>query len=347
MLLGVGQIKGIVEALDRKRPFSGVVSVQEGEKVLFEKGYGLANRAEAIPNTPRTRFQMASGCKIFTSVAICQLVEKGKVSFDTSLGRCLDVSFRHFDPNITLHHLLTHSSGITSYFEEDVDDDYEALWKDRPMYGIRSPRDFLPMFQDKKMKFTPGERFDYNDGGFILLGLVVEQLSGMSFSSYVEENILTVCGMADSGYFATDRLPGRTAYAYIKNEADQTWRTNFFAVPIVGGPDGGAYTTAPDMAKFWSALLDNRLLTEDVTDQLLCPQIAARSEGADIYYGYGVWMFKPGDDVVHYYVEGWDPGVAFLSAVYPEKDVVITILGNTNRSVWPIHDEVVRTMGLA
>ena len=101
------------------------------------------------------------------------------------------------------------------------------------MYNVRSPRDFLPLFQHKRMKFRPGERFEYNDGGFIILGLIIEQQTGMSFSKYVEENVLAPCGMSHSGYFAANQLPGRTAYAYIHNEATNTWRTNFFAVPIV------------------------------------------------------------------------------------------------------------------
>ena len=181
--------------------------------------------------------------------------------------------------SITIHHLLTHSSGITSYFEEDVDPNYESLWQDVPMYQMREPGDFLPFFQNKPMKFPPGERFDYNDGGFILLGMVIEEATGMRFATYIQDAVFDRADMADSGYFATDQLPARTAYAYIRNP-DGRWRTNFFAVPIVGGADGGAYTTAPDMAKFWRALTENRLLSTKMTARLLQSHLATGSESS-------------------------------------------------------------------
>ena len=209
------------------------------------------------------------------------------------------------------------------------------------MYNVRAPRDFLPLFQHKKMRFPPGEKFEYNDGGFIILGLIIEQQTGTSFSEYIEENILAPCGMEDSGYFAADRLPGRTAYSYIQDEADNSWRTNVFAVPVVGGPDGGAYTTAPDMVKFWMALFDGRILNVKHTEKLLYPHIAAKTGGEHRYYGYGVWMIKPADAVSAYYVEGWDPGVAFISSFHPKNELMIMIIGNTNRPAWPIHDGIV------
>ena len=337
-------IEKIIKSQDEKPPFSGVVLVQEKGKAVFSKAYGFANQAESIPNTLETRFQMASGCKIFTSVAICQLVQGGLISFDTRLKDYLNISFPEFSPEITVHHLLTHCSGITSYFEEDVDPDYEALWKDRPMYNMRTPKDFLPLFQHKKMKFAPGERFEYNDAGFIILGLIIEQHAGMSFSGYVERNVFAPCGMTDSGYFAADRLPARTAYAYIYNKDDDDYRTNFFAVPIVGGPDGGAYTRAPDMTRFWKSLFDRQVLDENNTDKLLYPHIAAGSEGKDRHYGYGVWMIKPEGGAATYYVEGWDPGVAFLSAFHPESETLMTIIGNTNKPVWPMYEGILNVL---
>jgi len=166
----------------------------------------------------------------------------------------------------------------------------------------------------------------------------------MGFSEYIEGNILAPSEMKDSGYFAADRLPGRTAYSYIHDETDDSWRTNFFAVPIVGGPDGGAYTTAPDMANFWIGLFDRRLLNREHTEKLLYPHIAAKSEGEDRHYGYGVWMIKPDDTVSAYYVEGWDPGVAFISSFHPTHEIMITIIGNTNRPIWPIHNSILHSL---
>ena len=337
MRIRASAIEQAIEQEITRLPFSGVVFVHEKGGVVLQKAYGMANRAESIPNSINTRFGMASGCKIFTAVAICQMVEQGKLTFDTRLRDCLDIPFPHFDDSVTVHHLLTHSSGIPDYFDEEENDDYEALWQDRPMYRMRRPEDFLPMFQQDKMKFTPGEKFTYNDGGFIVMGLIVEQLSKMTFTDYIRENILIPAGMRDSGYFATDRLPSRTALGYIEDESGGGWRTNIFAVPIIGGGDGGAYTTAPDMAGFWSALLDHKLLSEELTARMMRVYIEARSEGEGKFYGYGVWINKKGSDIGSYYVTGWDPGVAMVSEYFAGSDVLLTVIGNANKPTFPVY----------
>lgn len=345
MRLDYQQMADCIESQIEPEPFSGVVYLTKGDEVLFERAYGFAIRSESIRNKVNTRFQMASGCKVFTSVAICQLVERGELGFDTLLSECIDVAFPNYAPDITIHHLLTHSSGITSYFEEDVDPDYEALWQDQPMYKVRGPRDFLPLFQCKSMKFSPGERFDYNDGGYILLGLVIESVTGMNFSAYLREKVFEPAGMEDSGYFSTDQLPERTAYAYIK-KADGTWRTNFFAVPIVGAPDGGAYTTAPDMTRFWRALTGKGLLNGETTELLLEVQIATSWKSPYTDYGYGVWIDRPEEVMSKFFVEGSDPGVALRSTVYVDEDIILTVMGNTGDALWPLYKEMEKILSL-
>jgi CubicO group peptidase (beta-lactamase class C family) len=345
MNVDAARLRECIQNQVEPEPFSGVVYLTKGNEVLFEAGCGLAIRSERIPNTIDTRFQTASGCKIFTSVAVCRLVEQRKLSFDALLSECVDVAFPNFAPEITIHHLLTHSSGITSYFEEDVDPDYEALWRDLPMYRVRGPRDFLPLFQHKSMRFAPGERFEYNDGGYILLGLVIECVAGADFTTFIQEDVLRVAGMQDSGYFATDRLPERTAYAYIKDD-DGAWRTNFFAVPIIGGPDGGAYTTAPDMARFWRALTSDRLLSADLKSQLLEPQIVTAGDSTSTHYGYGVWIDQAEGKVRSYFVEGFDPGVAMKSSFYPDEDLILTVIGNTSHALWPLCEKLEALLAL-
>jgi CubicO group peptidase (beta-lactamase class C family) len=345
MKADVRRLEDFIRSQTEPEPFSGVVHLTGGDEVLFEGAYGLAIRSESIPNRVDTRFQMASGSKVFTAVAVCQLIERGKLGFGTLLGDCADVEFPEYAPGVTIGHLLTHTSGITSYFEEDVDPDYGALWRDVPMYMVRGPRDFLPLFRHKPMKFRPGERFDYNDGGFILLGLVVESVTGLTFTDYVRENVLEPAGMGDSGYFPTDQLPGGTAYAYIMN-ADGTWRTNFFAVPVIGAPDGGAYTTAPDMAEFWRALREYRLLGPEMTRLMLKPRTATSLKPPHAHYGNGVWIDRPEETVRKYFVEGSDPGVAMRSSVYTHEGIVLTLMGNTGNALWPLYREIEKMLGL-
>lgn len=304
--------------------FSGVVYLKQGNHVLSEEAFGYANRTEERLNTVDTRFGIASGCKLFTAIAVCQMVDQGIISFDTPLSDCLDIHFPRFDQRVTIHHLLTHQSGIPDYFDEEVMDDYEDLWKERPVYQMKSLKDFLPLFQSEAMKFSPGERFHYNNAGYILLGLMIEQQTGTSFTDYVEGEIFNRVGMRDSGYFAMDQLPERTAIGYIDSE-DSTFRSNIYSIPAKGGADGGAFITAPDMIKLWEALFDFKLLMEETTRKLLTPHVVVNGE---VNYGYGLWMNKKDEDIYKYHVMGYDPGVSFRSSVYPALDLKLVIPSN-------------------
>ncbi|MGE7828442.1 serine hydrolase domain-containing protein [Paenibacillus sp. NPDC093718] len=306
--------------------FSGAVLVtDENDNIVWNGAFGYSNRADQIPNQADTRFGIASGCKLFTAIAVCQLIEQGKLSLDSKLSDCLDIPLPNFSPEITVYHLLSHSSGIPDYFDEEVMDDFEDLWKTIPMYTLRNGRNFLPLFQDERMKFQPGERFHYNNAGFVVLGLIVEQQAGMPFRDYVQQFVLEPSGMQNSGYFPLDRLPANTAYGYI-DEEDGTWRTNQYAIPIQGYADGGAYLTAPDMIKLWRSLMNNTLLAASMTEKLLA--LHMHVPGSDLHYGLGVWITKKNEDVFKYHVMGYDPGVNFRSAYYPATGHTLVVASN-------------------
>ncbi|WP_313351732.1 serine hydrolase domain-containing protein, partial [Exiguobacterium sp.] len=152
---------------------------------------GFAHRGYRISNTETTRFGIASGAKLFTAVAILRLVEAGKVALDERVATILPDIGIDLD-GVTVHHLLTHTSGIGDYFDEATMTDFEEVFQDFPMYRLRRPIDFLPLFQDQKRQFTAGERFHYNNAGYILLGLVIEQLTKQPFSDYVTNESLCV-----------------------------------------------------------------------------------------------------------------------------------------------------------
>lgn len=312
--------------------FSGTVFVKSGDEVQIDVSYGYANRSEQLINQTTTRYGIASGCKLFTSIAICQLVEEGKLSFNSTLRECLNMNFLHFDKQITIHHLLTHTSGIPDYFDEEVMEDFEELWVNNPMYRIRSLRDFLPLFQNENMKFPVGERFHYNNAGYILLGLVIEQVSGLVFTDYVEEHIFKKAGMSDSGYFAFDALPERSAVGYIDN-SDGTWKTNIYSLPAKGGSDGGAYVTAKDMVKLWEALMNYQLSNEELTNKLLTAHTQVK-EGS--FYGYGIWIKKNENGISKYHVMGYDPGVSFHSAFYPNSSLKVVVCSNKSSGAFEI-----------
>lgn len=326
-----------------KSGFTGAVLVRQQGQVIVEQGFGQANRSEGIPNTPATRFGIASGAKLLTAIAINQLVDTEHLALDTRLVDCLPYAFPQFDPGVTIHHLLTHTAGVPDYFDEDEIEDFETLWVDRPMYRIRRPEDFLPLFQDRPMQTGVGERFHYNNGGYILLGLVVEQVTGEPFSDYVAEHVLVPARMTDSGYFEMDALPPRTAQGYI-DSPDGRWKTNIYSVPAKGGADGGVYVTVKDMAAAWDALLEQRLLSPASTARLLFPHVGTDED--NWHYGYGLWIDQRDEEIFKYYLMGSDPGANFHSAVFPAPGIMVVVCSNqTDGAFWmmkAIEDELTR-----
>lgn len=319
-------MEGLPQAIEgfmnNHAPFSGAVLVSINGKVPFARAYGMANRSENIGNRIETRFGLASGTKIFTAIAICQLVERRMLSFQTRLD---NLGIQQFDSALTIHHLLTHTSGIPDYFDEEAMDDYADLWNETPMYKMRRLKDFLPLFDQGKMVFSPGSRFLYNNAGYIVLGLVVERITGMAFTDYIKDQVLSPLDMDDSGFFFLDMLPPRTAWGYI-DQPDGSWKTNIYSVPIIGGADGGMFSTAPDMNRFWHGLLNYQLLGEEMTAELLKPHAAVNG---NVSYGYGVWVIQTEKHGVKYHLMGEDPGVRFRSSYYPATGMTVIVMGNS------------------
>lgn len=145
--------------------------------------------------------------------------------------------------------------------------------------------------KDQHMKYKLGERIHYNNAGYILLGLIVEQASLLNFSEYIQENIFNRAGMKESGYFEFDALPPNTAQGYI-DYPDGSWKTNIYSLPVKGGSDGGAFVTVKDMSNLWDALTNNLLLSKAYTKQMLTTH--AQVDNENNFYGFVVWIKKKG-----------------------------------------------------
>jgi CubicO group peptidase (beta-lactamase class C family) len=316
-----------------------VVSVREHGEVVVEAAYGLAHRGEGVPNTVGTRFGIASGTKTLTAIAVARLVEQGRLAFEARLVDCVDAALPAIDPDVTLHQLLTHTAGVPDYFDEAVMDDYEALWRERPMYAFRRPSDFVPLFAHRPMKAAPGATWAYNNAGYVLLGLAIEAASGMPYTAFVERHVLQACGMASSGFFALDRLPAGTARGYLPT-ADGGWRTNAYAIPIVGGADGGAYTTAHDLAVLWDAWLGRRLVGAATLERMLAPHARTDPDADATHYGYGLWIARREGRPDAYAMVGEDPGVFFHSRFDPGSGVVYTVFGNAVAAGQAMHGAI-------
>ena len=324
--------------------FSGTVLVRQGGEICYKASRGYAVRGDYIPNALDTRFSLASVSKAFTAVAILQLVEEGYVSLDDTLADLLpNDMFSGFSEGVTIHRLLTHTSGIPDYFDESVMTDYADLWKEKPSCRMRCPADFLPLFQNLPMQFEPGSRFSYNNAGFVALALVVEAKTGKPFAEAITERVFAKAGMTESGYFSLDRLPSRCASGYRKD--DSGWVSNLFSIPPVGGGDGGAWCNAADLMRFWDALAGHVLLGPTLSAQMLKRQTET---GDGDGYGYGIWMKNMGKHDA-WYLQGCDPGVSATSLFDPVQDVAYVVLSNTEFGVWEPDAELtrlVRTEGL-
>jgi len=169
----------IIEMIDSN--FRGNICIVKNNEIICENATGFADLANKIPNTLETRFASASAGKVFVAVGILQLIEQGKIKFNDTLGTLLDIDLHSIDPDVTVEQLLTHTSGVPDYFDESVMAEYEELWVDYPNYKIRHNVDLLPLFIDKPMIYPKGERFQYNNSGYVLLAMIIEKVTGIYF----------------------------------------------------------------------------------------------------------------------------------------------------------------------
>ena len=202
--------------------FSGVAQIRRGDELNFDGAFGLADRAHGIPNRSTTRFGLASFTKMFTAVATVQLVaDLHRPLTDLLPPERRPATLRE---DVTAHHLLCHTSGIADYFEEEETDDYEGLWRDRPCYAIRRPADFLPLFGQLEPHRPPGGRFQYSNAGYIVLGLLLEEVAGKPYAEVIEETVFAAAGMDRSGFFAFDEVHEDVADRLSRRRPDEHLR---------------------------------------------------------------------------------------------------------------------------
>jgi len=338
-------------ALEAQEAFSGVVLVTQGDCELYAAAYGYASRAWRIRNTLDVRLDTASITKLFTSVATLQLIDRGALAFDTGAVDFLGLQDAAISPDVTVFHLLTHSSGIGDDCEEEDGEVYEELWRTKANYSVTATADFLPQFIHKPANFPPGQGCRYCNCSWILLGLMIEQVTGMSYRDYVREHIFTRAGMKQSDFLRLDRVRKNVAEGAdpICDAAGEIvgWKRNIYSFPPVGSPDSGAHVTARDLDRFLRAVQAGDLLSPQLTEAFLTPQVHyQRREGWTLMMGYGLTFYvDPSHGVVCYQKEGINAGVSGVMRHFPQRDVNVVILSNLQDGVWEpiwmIHDQVV------
>jgi CubicO group peptidase (beta-lactamase class C family) len=296
--------------------FSGAVLLARGDRVLFEKAYGEANKDFKAPNNVNTKFNLGSMNKMFTAVAVAQLVEAGKLSFDDSLGKFMpDFPDKEAAEKIKIKHLLSHTSGLGNYFNRAFIEGSRARF--------RTVDDFLALAKDEKMQFEPGSRWAYSNTGMLVLGKIIEKVSGQNYFDYIRENIYKKAGMTSSDSYDLDSVNPNLAVGYEKDFTDQgvVFRNNIFMHVIKGGPAGGGYSTVGDLLKFARALQSGKLVGKEYVKLLTTPKPELNSPN----YGYGFIIGTNPDTYGH---SGGFPGISSELVMFANSDYAAVVLSN-------------------
>lgn len=345
------ELKQYFQELEGQDRFSGVVLITQGNLEVYTGAYGLASRAWEVKNTPDTRFDTASITKLFTAAATLQLIDQKRLAFDTGVIDFLNLEGTAISKDVTVFHLLTHSSGIGDDADEEAGESYEALWKTKPNYAVTETMDFLPQFIHKPPNFPPGQGCRYCNCGYILLGLLIEKTSGMKYRDYVRQNIFAKTGMYSSDFLRMDRVHENVAEGSdpLRGEAGHIvgWRKNIYSFPPIGSPDSGAHVTAKDLDRFLRAMKTGELLSPKLTEAFFTPQVHYRAiEGGTEKYGHGLLFFLDSSDQVAYFEkDGINAGVSGFIRHYPKEDINVVLLSNMENGVWKpmrkVHEMVV------
>ena len=330
-------LESAVDEVAAATGFSGVVRVDREGDVALERAYGLAHRGWAVPNAPDTRFGIASGTKTLTALTVLSLVEDGRLELGTTARSLLGSDLPLVDDRVTVEHLLAHRSGIGDYFDEDVVESMTDYVMPVPVHRLVTTEDYLQVLDGHPQAFPPGERFAYNNSGFVVLALLAERAAGAPFPQLVEDRVCAPAGMRDTAFLRSDEPDARVALGYLHKEG---LRTNVLHLPVVGSGDGGACTTAADVAALWTALDEGRVLPTARVEEMVRPRSDVPSESAR--YGLGIWLHPTTDALL---MEGGDAGVSFRSVHDAAAGVTHTVLSGVTQGAGRVSRLLDRVLG--
>jgi D-alanyl-D-alanine carboxypeptidase len=302
-----------LDGLEEQGLFSGVVLVAHEGEILLLRAMGPMNGDGDLNNTD-TRFALASTSKTFTAAATVQLADRGLLNLDDPVSMYLPDYPETMIQGVTVRHLLTHTSGLGSFYYSDI----------QPLTTI----DEMLQTPIEPPAFAPGADFRYSNGGFVLLGGIIERASGQTYWDYLDEHIFRPAGMANTGAFAPDDLPDNTAYGLVYQRLGVRV-SNAGILPARPGPAGDFYTTAEDMLRFATALQDNTLIGSEFTEEMFTPAVSMdiTLSGSTAEYGLGFVISTRGD-VVRIGHSGGFPGISSWFAMYPDQGYTVVILSN-------------------
>jgi CubicO group peptidase (beta-lactamase class C family) len=324
-------MESLQDAVDheaQRTGFSGVVHLDRSGATEFAAAYGFADRAHTVLNTGETMFATASGTKGLTALAVMGLVERGVLELGTTARSLLGKDLPLIADDVTIEQLLAHRSGIGDYLDESAINDITDYLMPVPVHELATTEQFLPVLDGHETVFAAGERFAYNNGGYVVLALLAERASGEDYHQLVRTLVCEPAGMVDTAFLRSDELPGRAALGYL---AVDGLRTNVFHLPVLGNGDGGIYSTVADLSVFWESLFAGRIVPPERVAQMVRPRSDWPEQSKR--YGLGFHLHATGDGV---WLEGYDAGVSFASVHQPSSSITYTVMSNWSDGAWPI-----------
>ena len=307
--IDVARMEQIVQSYVPKQ-FMGTVLVAEDGKILFDKGYGFANLEWQVPNTPTTKFRLGSITKQFTAVSILLLEERGKLKVEDPVKKYMPDAPEAWD-KITIFNLLTHTSGIPNFTSFPDFPGTEAT--------ASTPEKTVARFRDKPLDFEPGTKWSYSNSGYVLLGYLLEKISGQSYADFVQQNIFTPLGMKDSGYDSNAAVIANRASGYSRDK-DDVVNAGFVHMSIPFSA-GGLYSTTQDLLRWEQGLFGGKLLKPESLAKMTTPF------KEDYAFGLGVVASNGHKRIAH---DGGIQGFNTSMAYFPDDKLVVIVLANLN-----------------
>jgi len=309
---GVTRMEQVVQFYVGQKQFMGAVLVARGSDVLLSKGYGFANLEWDVPDSPSTKFRLGSITKQFTAASILLLEERGKLKTDDPVKKYLPDAPPAWD-KVTLFHLLTHTSGIPSFTGFP---DYQST------EAIASPVEkTVARFRDKPLEFAPGEKWNYSNSGYVLLGYLIEKISGESYEKFVQDNIFSPLGMKDSGYDSNSAIIRHRAAGYTPGP-DGPVNTGFIHMSIPHAA-GSLYSTTEDLLRWERGLFGGKLLSPASLEKMTTPFKDDYAFGLTVHTANGHKVISHGGGI-----EGFNTFLAY----YPDDKMTVAVLANLNGS---------------
>ena len=321
-------LQDAVDEVASRTGFSGVVRVDRDGVTEVNAAYGLADRARRVPNTVDTRFAVASVTKGMTALVVMALVERGTLALDTTARSLLGDDLPLIADDVSVEHLLAHRSGIGDYLDEEALDDTTAYVLPVPVHTLATTEDYLAVLDGFPSVFPAGERFTYNNGGYVVLALLAERASGVGYHDLVRTLVCEPAGMdASSSCGPTSSRPdAATCYLPSRRSADERLH-----MPLLGIGDGGLYTTVADLHAFWEAFFGGRIVGPDTAAEMVRPR--STSSHGSARYGLGFWLDATGDEV---WLTGSDAGISAGSSHTPSTSTTATVISNWTDGAWPL-----------